>query len=80
MVVLYCLQYLGELDEDSSGGQRTIHQDNDTPVLPLLYLRDTIVFPGETLPMHVYNVHVSLFVLVINCLHSCMSLADKVVT
>lgn len=64
--MLQWLQYLGDLDEDSSGGQRTVHHDNDTPILPLLYLRDTIVFPGETLPMHIYNAEVGLFVLTIS--------------
>ena len=63
------LQYLGELDEDNSS-QRTVHHDNDTPCLPLLYLRDTIVFPGETLPMHVFNLHVSVL------LESCSEPSD----
>ena len=51
------LQYLGELEEE---GQIPMEDEETTPTLPLLCLPDRVLFPGETLPMHVQNPHVRL--------------------
>ena len=33
-----------------------------TPTLPLLCIPSRILFPGETLPMHIFNPHVRMYV------------------
>ena len=49
------LQYLGELEEE---GVASLEDDETTPTLPLLCVPNRVLFPQETLPMHVYNTHV----------------------
>jgi ATP-dependent Lon protease len=49
--------YLGELEEE---GQIPMEDEETTPTLPLLCLPDRVLFPGETLPMHVQNPHTML--------------------
>jgi len=49
------LQYLGELEEE---GRATMEDEETMPTLPLLCIPERVLFPGETLPMHIYNPHV----------------------
>ena len=49
-------QYLGELEEEQ---RATMEDEETTPLLPLLCIPARVLFPGETLPMHLYNPHVS---------------------
>lgn len=37
-----------------------MEDEETTPTLPLLCLPDRVLFPGETLPMHIYSPHVSV--------------------
>lgn len=37
----------------------TVADEDTTTVLPLLCIPHRVLFPGETLPMHIYNPHVS---------------------
>ena len=37
----------------------TLEDDETTPTLPLLCIPNRVLFPEETLPMHIYNPHVS---------------------
>ena len=48
-------QYLGELEEE---GRATMEDEETMPTLPLLCIPERVLFPGETLPMHIYNPHV----------------------
>ena len=50
------MQYLGELEEEGVAG---LEEDEATPTLPLLCIPNRVLFPEETLPMHIYNPHVS---------------------
>lgn len=47
--------YLGEMEEE---GQMTVADEDTTTVLPLLCIPHRVLFPGETLPMHIYNPHI----------------------
>ena len=49
-------QYLGDLEEE---GRATMEDEETTPTLPLLCIPGRVLFPGETLPMHIYNPQVS---------------------
>ena len=55
LVYLSIPQYLGDMDAE---GRPSVHEDQATPLLPLLYIPGRVLFPGETLPMHIYNPHV----------------------
>ena len=61
--VLVCAvsQYLGDMDTE---GGPSVQEDETTPLLPLLYIpAPRVLFPGETLPMHIFNpslAHVSI--------------------
>ena len=46
--VLVCAvsQYLGDMDTE---GGPSVHEDETTPLLPLLYIPARVLFPGETL-------------------------------
>ena len=48
-------QYLGQLEEE---GRAAMEDEEATPTLPLLCLPERVLFPGETLPMHIYSPHV----------------------
>ena len=48
-------QYLGELEEE---GRATMEDEETMHTLPLLCIPERVLFPGETLPMHIYNPHV----------------------
>ena len=37
----------------------SLEDDETTPTLPLLCIPNRVLFPEETLPMHIYNPHVS---------------------
>ena len=45
--VLVCAvsQYLGDMDTE---GGPSVHEDETTPLLPLLYIPARVLFPGET--------------------------------
>ena len=49
-------QYLGELDSES---RAAVEEEETTPTIPLLCIPGRVLFPEETLPMHIYNPHVS---------------------
>lgn len=47
--------YLGEMEGE---GHVTVADEDTTIVLPLLCVLGRVLFPGETLPMHIYNPHI----------------------
>ena len=51
-------QYLGDMDAEGSGVPSV--QETTPQLLPLLYIPARVLFPGETLPMHIFNPHVSV--------------------
>ena len=55
MCYWYCLSYLGELDEEAVA---SVQEEETTILLPLLCIPERVVFPGETVPMHIQNPHV----------------------
>ena len=68
------LQYLGELEEE---GVASLEDAETTPTLPLLCVPNRVLFPEETLPMHVYNTHVSdITVCVCVCVCVCVTFCD----
>ena len=51
------LQYLGEMEEELPAN---MEDEETTPTLPLLCIPKRVLFPEETLPMHINNPHVQL--------------------
>lgn len=39
-------------------GVASVQEEETTPILPLFHIPKHVLFPGETLPMHIYNPHV----------------------
>ncbi len=40
-------------------GVANVQEEETALMLPLLYLPERVLFPGEIVPMHIYNPHVS---------------------
>lgn len=36
----------------------SVQEEKTTPILPLHYISKHVLFPEETLPLHIYNPHV----------------------
>lgn len=43
----------------------SVQVEETTPILPLHYISRHVLFPEETLPMHIYNPHVSKIVFMV---------------
>ena len=63
LVCYIFIQYLGEMEEE---GVASVQEEDTTLSLPLLYVPERVLFPGETVPMHIYNPHVHKYI----CNHS----------
>ena len=61
VVRLLFLQYLGEMDEE---GVASVQEEESTYTLPLLYIPESVLFPGQILPYSLqpmYSSHVCEF-------------------
>lgn len=65
--VAFYAQYLGQMEEE---GQASMEDEETTPTLPLLCLPERVLFPGETLPMHIYSPHVRIALYYANAVYS----------